>query len=109
MLPVSAAERGLADERETRAMVLRGPNPLPHIFPIEPPRIFVVTASRPRAPHLRWLELRGGPSTRIDLDERVASNEAAVREYWHATRERISPPLHDRLVQVVVIERAAGS
>jgi len=91
------------------AMALGGRNPLPDIFPIEvPPRVFVVTASRPRYPHLRWLELRGGPSTRIDLDERAASNEAAVHEYWHAMRERTSPPLPDRLVQVAV-ERAEGN
>jgi len=91
------------------AMALGGRNPLPDIFPIEvPPRVFVVAASRPRYPHLGWLELRGGPSNRIDLDERVASNEAAVREYWHAMRERMSPPLPDRLVQVA-IDRAEGN
>src|SRR5690606_10637208 len=65
------------------AMTLGGRNPIPDMFPLEvPPRVFVVTASRPQYPHLAWFERRNGPSGQLDLDQRAESNEGAVRAYW---------------------------
>jgi len=78
-------------------------NPIPRIFPLElPERVFVVTASRPRYPHLDWLEQRNGPFEHVPLDARVASNEGAVRAYWTALGPTMSPPLASELVEAAI-------
>jgi WD40 repeat protein len=78
-------------------------NPVPKIFPLElPERVFVVTASRPRHPHLSWLEHRTGPFEKVALDERLESNDRAVREYWTELGLTMTPPLTEELVQAAL-------
>jgi TIR domain/NACHT domain len=78
-------------------------NPVPKIFPLElPDRVFVVTASRPRYPHLSWLEHRTGPFEKLALDDRVESNEGAVRAYWAALGPAMTSPLTDELMQAAI-------
>ncbi|MCX4239758.1 CHAT domain-containing protein [Paraliomyxa miuraensis] len=82
-------------------------NPIPQMFPLEVPRrVFVVVASRPRSPSLGWFDRRTSPSTRLDLDERLESNEQAVREYWTALGPELG--LSKELIRAA-IEGAEGN
>ncbi len=107
------AERGerlvLLVDGLDEAMTLGKDNPIPSIFPLEvPARVFVVTASRPRYPHLNWFHRRTGATTWVDLDERVESNEQAVREHWQRLGPTMEPPLSVDLAHAA-IEGARGN
>jgi len=101
------AERGerlvLLVDGLDEAMTLGKDNPIPSIVPHElPPRVFVVTASRPRYPHLNWFHRRTGATRWTDLDEYVESNEQAVREHWQRLGTTMEPPLGEDLVHAAI-------
>ena len=107
------AERGeqlvLLVDGLDEAISLGKDNPIPYIFPLEVPEgVFVITASRPRYPHLNWFHRRTGATTWIDLDVRVESNEEAVREHWRRLGATMEPPLREELVHAA-IEGAQGN
>ena len=83
-------------------------NPLPKFLPYRLPEgVFVVCASRPDYPNLKWLERRSEFVPSIDLDgEWAASNDAAVSAFWAACRDTLA--LSDDFVETAVV-RASGN
>jgi WD40 repeat protein/serine/threonine protein kinase len=109
LLEARSAQLVLLVDGLDEAMMLGRDNPVPKIFPLElPRRVFVVTASRPRYPHLNWFDRRSGVTRKIDLSVQAASNESTVRAYWAALGREMNPPLEAGLFEVAVT-RAQGN
>ncbi|HWO20792.1 MAG TPA: AAA family ATPase [Kofleriaceae bacterium] len=87
-----------------------GDNPLPRFLPqVVPPGIRLLCATRPKHPHLRWLDARS-PLRRLDLDDPrwAESNARVVRGFWEAVAAEYQPPLPAATIEAA-IARADGN
>lgn len=85
-------------------------NPLPRFLPeVLPKGVVILCATRPKHPHLHWLDQRDRVR-RIDLDDPAwsASNNAACRTFWENQTGEFSPPLEHGLIEEAV-EASAGN
>lgn len=85
-------------------------NPLARFLPeVLPKGVVILCATRPKHPHLHWLDQRDRVR-RVDLDDPAwsASNKAACRTFWENQTAEFSPPLEPGLIEEAV-EASAGN